>query len=250
MHGFAPNVDDSLVRRFQSDGFLLCPSLFTQIETASLRAACAADPEFVNQAHFRTDPDGLVTRVYTWDHLNGGAEWIRRICQRVDILMEDVLQSPVHHFQTKLTAKDAFHGGSWPWHQDYWNYYHHEFLFPDMANCYVALDPAWANNGCLKLLKGSHLLGRIDHVILEPPKANQGSRAFPACPRIGADPERVEQVSQIMDEIDGVMQAGDALIFHGNTLHRSDANRSRHPRWGLVLCYTRRSNVPPRPNAY
>jgi ectoine hydroxylase-related dioxygenase (phytanoyl-CoA dioxygenase family) len=38
------------------------------------------------------------------------------------------------------------------------------------------------------------------------------------------------------------MEPGDALFFHCNTLHRSDANRSPHRRWTLLLCYNAARN--------
>ena len=40
------------------------------------------------------------------------------------------------------------------------------------------------------------------------------------------------------------MEPGDALFFHSNTLHRSDANRSDDPRWALICCYNAARNNP------
>ncbi len=37
-------------------------------------------------------------------------------------------------------------------------------------------------------------------------------------------------------------RAGDALIFHCNAIHRSDANRSANRRWTLLICYNRVDN--------
>ena len=38
------------------------------------------------------------------------------------------------------------------------------------------------------------------------------------------------------------LEAGDALIFHCNAIHRSDANRSANRRWTLLICYNRVDN--------
>ena len=38
------------------------------------------------------------------------------------------------------------------------------------------------------------------------------------------------------------LAAGDALIFHCNAIHRSDANRSANRRWTLLICYNRVDN--------
>jgi ectoine hydroxylase len=38
------------------------------------------------------------------------------------------------------------------------------------------------------------------------------------------------------------LEPGDALVFHCNAIHRSDANRSPHRRWTLLICYNRVDN--------
>jgi ectoine hydroxylase-related dioxygenase (phytanoyl-CoA dioxygenase family) len=42
------------------------------------------------------------------------------------------------------------------------------------------------------------------------------------------------------------MDPGDALFFHCNLLHRSDQNRSEHPRWSMICCYNAARNDPYR----
>ena len=39
------------------------------------------------------------------------------------------------------------------------------------------------------------------------------------------------------------IEAGDALFFHSNILHRSEANLSDHPRWSIISCYSAQSNL-------
>jgi ectoine hydroxylase len=34
------------------------------------------------------------------------------------------------------------------------------------------------------------------------------------------------------------------LFFHANLLHRSDQNRSEHPRWAMICCYNAARNDP------
>jgi ectoine hydroxylase-related dioxygenase (phytanoyl-CoA dioxygenase family) len=40
------------------------------------------------------------------------------------------------------------------------------------------------------------------------------------------------------------MEPGDTLFFHANLLHRSDQNRSNHPRWSMICCYNAARNDP------
>ncbi|WP_282610359.1 phytanoyl-CoA dioxygenase family protein [Pelagibius sp. Alg239-R121] len=93
-----------------------------------------------------------------------------------------------------------------------------------MASMMIALDPTTAENGCLKVLRGSHKLGRIDHKLLE------GEQ-------VGADLMRVEQAQNHLETKLVEMAPGDALFFHCNTLHRSDQNRSDQRRWTLLCCF-------------
>jgi ectoine hydroxylase-related dioxygenase (phytanoyl-CoA dioxygenase family) len=39
------------------------------------------------------------------------------------------------------------------------------------------------------------------------------------------------------------IEPGDALFFHPNLLHRSEANLSEFPRWSVISCYNAQSNL-------
>ena len=80
------------------------------------------------------------------------------------------------------------------------------------------------------MIRGSHELGRIDHVLT-------GEQA-------GADQERVAEIRKRLELVYVVMEPGDALFFHCNLLHRSDRNNSDHPRWSMICCYNAARNDP------
>ena len=82
----------------------------------------------------------------------------------------------------------------------------------------------------MQVLRGSHLLGRIDHGF--------------AGEQTGADLERVEEATQRLELVYCEMAPGTALFFHGNTLHMSEANLSDKPRRGLISCYNTKHNDP------
>ncbi len=91
-----------------------------------------------------------------------------------------------------------------------------------MASVAIAVDPATRENGCMQVLAGSHELGRVDHVQI-------GEQQ-------GADPERAEVARNGLELVHCTLDPGDSLFFHSNLLHRSDQNRSDHPRWSMVCC--------------
>jgi ectoine hydroxylase len=129
-----------------------------------------------------------------------------------------------------MIMKEARTGGAWAWHQDYGYWYENGVLFPNLCSVFIAVDPATRANGCLQVLRASHIMGRINHV-------KTGDQT-------GADPERVTAVMERLELVYVEMNPGDGLFFHPNLLHRSDQNRSPDDRWALVCCYNARSNSP------
>jgi ectoine hydroxylase len=99
-----------------------------------------------------------------------------------------------------------------------------------MASCQIALDRSFKENGCLELIRGSHKLGRIDHV----PVPGEGQNI--------ADPKRIAEITKKLEIVPCELEPGDALFFDCNTLHRSGQNTSPHRRWTLLCCYNRVDN--------
>ena len=53
----------------------------------------------------------------------------------------------------------------------------------------------------------------------------------------GADPARVTEAAKVQELVHVELKPGDALIFHGNLLHRSDQNNSAIPRYAFLVAY-------------
>jgi ectoine hydroxylase-related dioxygenase (phytanoyl-CoA dioxygenase family) len=129
-----------------------------------------------------------------------------------------------------MILKEPLTGGAWEWHQDYGYWYNNGCLFPYLASCMIAVDRATKENGCLQVLKGSHHLGRIDHVKI-------GDQT-------GADPERVAATLERLELVYCELEPGSAIFFHCNLLHCSAQNVSAAPRWALICCYNAARNNP------
>jgi len=216
---------------FERDGFVLVRGLFDSEEARLLQQAMETDPQVRGNLYNRTDSKGLHTRMVSWNHPGDSVYGLAARSRRIVDTMESLLGGEVYHYHSKLTAKEPFEGGAWEWHQDYGYWYNNGCLFPLMASVMVALDKCTRENGCLQVVRGSHLLGRIDHGLME------GSQ-------VGADPKRVEEVLKQMEVVYAEMAPGDGLFFHCNTLHRSDQNRSADRRWTLLFCYNAARNNP------
>ena len=220
------------IASFSKDGYLVIRSLLDAEETELTLQAARQDEALRINAMEVIDTKGRITNLSLWNHPGDDIYGAICRCRRVVDAMEQLLDDEVYHYHSKLSAKEPKVGGAWEWHQDYGYWYQNGCLFPDLASVFIALDPATRENGCLQLLKGSHRMGRIEH-------GRFGSQT-------GADPERVEAAMQRLEHVYCEMAPGDAVFFHGNTLHSSDANLSDKPRWGLICCYNARQNNPYR----
>lgn len=221
------------VSRFHQDGFLVVNELLSADEADLLGIVARCDRATATARTSRADGEGGVVDLVVSNELpeDSICSMIVRSRPLVEA-METLLQDEVYHYHHKLILKEPFTGGAWTWHQDYGYWYNNGCLFPDMASCMFAVDRATQANGCLQVIRGSHRMGRIDHV-------KRGDQT-------GADMERVDAALQRMELIHLEMSPGSAVLFHGNTLHRSDQNHSPDPRWAFICCYNTRSNDPIR----
>lgn len=217
--------------RFAADGYVVVENLLDEEETALLKDIARADHALQQEAGSRADGEGgavklVVRNELPEDTIYGALVRSRRIAST----MQQLLGDEVYHYHHKMILKEAFVGGAWAWHQDYGYWYNNGCLFPDMASCMIAVDRATRENGCLQVVRGSHRLGRIDH-------GKVGDQT-------GADPERVQAILERMDLVYCELDAGSAVFFHSNVLHRSDQNKSERPRWAFICCYNTRHNDP------
>ena len=215
---------------FQKKGYVKVPGMFEVDEIMLLRQSAKADNALDKHSFGRSDGEGGKVRLALWNHPGEGIYGMFARCRRVVRSMELLLGGKVYHYHSKMIMKDAKVGGAWTWHQDYGYWYQNGCLFPHMASLFIAVDPCTRENGCLQVIAGSHECGRMDHTLT-------GDQA-------GADKERVDELLARLPLEYVEMAPGDGLFFHGNLLHRSDQNRSDHPRWSMICCYNAATNNP------
>jgi ectoine hydroxylase-related dioxygenase (phytanoyl-CoA dioxygenase family) len=223
--------NDAHRAQYERDGYVIVRSLFDSEEIGLMCQAMEQDPQLRASLYERKDAEGKSTRMALWNHPGDSVYGLAARSHRVVDTLEDMLGGEVYHYHSKLTAKEPYDGGAWEWHQDYGYWYHNGCVFPYMASVMVALDRANRENGCLQVLKGSHLAGRVEHGVLP------GEQ-------VGADLKRVEQMKQQMELVYVELGPGDALFFHANLMHRSDQNRSANRRWTVLFCFNAARNNP------
>jgi ectoine hydroxylase len=218
------------VARYHQDGYVLIKGMLAPEEVSLLGRAAREDRVLDQHSYGRADGEGGTVRLSLWNH---PTDTIYGMIARSESLVgavEKLLDGEVYHYHSKMIMKDAKIGGAWTWHQDYGYWYQNGVLFPLLTSAFIAVDRASKQNGCLQVIRGSHHLGRIEHILT-------GDQA-------GADPERVEKILERLELVHVEMEPGDTLFFHANLLHRSDQNQSANPRWSMICCYNAARNNP------
>ncbi|MEC7695954.1 MAG: phytanoyl-CoA dioxygenase family protein [Planctomycetota bacterium] len=218
------------LNQYRAAGYLLLRSHFTRDQIDLLRSTARTDKQLHDHAFQKSDGDGNPVRLSVWNHPEENLYGIFSRCDRVVGVAEQLLEDEPYHYHSKIILKDSLSGGAWEWHQDYGYWYHNGLLAPRLTSCFIAIDAATPENGCLQVIPQSHRLGRVDH-------QKTGQQA-------AVDPERMQAILDRYPVEEMLMQAGDVLFFHPNLLHRSNANRSPQPRWAMICCYNARSNNP------
>ena len=220
------------IKTYHRDGYLLVKNFCSREEINTLYATAIGDDAMLNNALDLNDQSGKKTKLSLWftpgndvfGYLTRSEKMVRSTAQLLDS------DAPVCHFHSKLMQKEPRVGGAWEWHQDYGYWYKNQFMFPDqLISVMIALTEANKENGCLQIISGSHKLGRVNHGF--------------AGEQVGADMVMVNHALKTMELIYCEIEPGDALFFHSNLLHRSEANLSEHPRWSLISCYSSQSNL-------
>lgn len=215
---------------FSENGFVIFRQLFDAEEIAGLMRIVETDGVLGEQTYGKLDGSGKETKLAVHNSLADSPFSPIVRSQRIARTMEFLLDDEIYHYHHKFMIKEPAVGGAWEWHQDYGYWYNNGCLYPDLASCLIAVSPANRANGCLQVIAGSHKMGRIDHVTVGD--------------QFQTDPERVAAALDRGELVYCELQPGDAVFFHANLLHRSDANTSPEPRLSIICCYNTRHNDP------
>lgn len=207
---YRPLTDEELLS-YEHDGFLKLGSLLTpeglrRMREESMTAWSASKGPF--------DPDKTWLQNSLLQDIHHQSETIRRYYFHGPLLdvAEQLIAPNIKGATSQLTFKLQGNTKPFGWHQD--NGYGE--LDPYNAlSALTALDDADTSNGCLWIIPGSHREGQIE----------VRSKMTPEQKKAGAE------VVLEADEAKAIpvpLKAGEALVFHCQTLHKSDGNFSKN----------------------
>ncbi|QDV68251.1 Phytanoyl-CoA dioxygenase (PhyH) [Rosistilla carotiformis] len=137
------------------------------------------------------------------------------------VAASQLLDGAVRFWHDQLFCKPANHGGVVAWHQDY-SYWTRTQPMAHLT-CWIGLDDATADNGCLQYVPGSH--------------------RWPLLPITGlaGDMQAIAEVlsegqmQQLQNPTAIELKAGECAFHHPLMVHGSFANRTDRPRRAVVL---------------
>lgn len=212
---------DDIARRFDRDGYLIVPDLFSASEAADLKAEMQGVVQTVCQEKERAGEDwrdimkvgvllGMAYHSAMFRTMVGDA--------RILDLLEPILGSDIEFLSDKAVFKDHDTDFESPWHQDYpyWQGSH-------KISLWVALDEATIDNGCLKLVPGSHR-----SLVTHDGDADDG---------LGFGHRLDREVAPEDRAVSAPIPQGGAIVFHDLALHASHPNTQGVDRWVWIPTY-------------
>ena len=136
--------------------------------------------------------------------------------------VEDVLGANIMCWASSFFTKEAHDPGYVSWHQDstYWG-----LSEPDVTTAWIALSPSTRENGCMRVIPGSHTMDQVSHTDTHA-EANLLSRG--------------QVVNVEVDEsqaVDIELQPGEMSLHHVRLIHGSEPNPSDMRRIGFAVRY-------------
>ena len=222
-------IRDQQLQQYHQQGYVVIEGLFTADEVEAVRN------EITNiVARYPDVPKGLIeiepsvaNGENTPELLELGVRKLANVARhnaffrnlafhpKMAAIATTLLGPDVNLLQSILLLKPAHFGGAKIWHQDN-AYFRRE---PNhIIGFWVACDDATVQNGCMHVIPSSHTLGIVEHGGL---KNDYGALRTPS----------------VEEAISVPLKAGDALIFHSETLHSTPPNRTATRRRSIQYHY-------------
>ncbi|MCZ7643758.1 MAG: phytanoyl-CoA dioxygenase family protein [Planctomycetota bacterium] len=205
---------------FEKDGYIVVEDLFPgeYMQEAKAEVRRVLDAVNAECAARGEKPRNKANGVYVGLSLNSGFFKRFNADPRLVDILEDLVGPNLEFWSDKIVFKSAGVDFGSPWHQD-WQYWHGANKY----SLWIALDDATRENGCLKVLPGSHT--RVfQHGGRDEEGIGFGNRM------------RKEDIDE-SKAVDLPARAGTAVFFHDLLLHASYPNTTGRDRWALIPTY-------------
>ena len=208
---------EEVVRQYEKNGF----HIFRNVIDADLVAEAREHLAWLIGKYPQFRPEHLHHPLMMND-----AFWTRLVTdERLLDIVEMILGPNISVFTSHYICKPPHDGHAVLWHQDgaYWKLEPMEAL-----TIWLAIDSSNPENGCVKMLPGSHRLPLQDLELRDD---------VPNMLHSSMNSGYLEKSLQETEVVDVILEPGDVSIHHPRIIHGSERNRSSHRRCGLDIGY-------------
>jgi len=226
------------LERFDREGYLFFPGLFSAAETKTLTDAVPA--LYARREAYNVREKGKeAVRTNFAAHMV--SEPFARLARHPRMIgpVEALFGEKLYMHQFKINGKAAFDGDVWQWHQDYGTWFNDDQMPTERAmNVAIFLDDVTEFNGPLMFIPGSHKKGVIEA------KHDLTTTSYPLWTVDNA------LISQLVERAGGKNggiaspkgPAGSMILFHSCLVHASGSNLSPFHRVAVYLSLCAVSN--------
>ena len=237
-HRFTP----AELAAFERDGYVVVRGLGDEATRRRMLAAVheglerevepvefEADVAYPGAPASRSGEGGRTVRRLRAAHARGPVftEWVlgEPLVGRLTGLLGDRVAMPLAHHDCVMTKQPRFSSDT-GWHQDvrYWSYATRE-----LVSVWLALGPERAENGCLRVIPGTH------RETFPPERFDEALFLRTDLPENRALLDRAVNVE---------LDAGDALFFHARLFHAASRNRTDAVKVSAVFTFRPLANAP------
>jgi hypothetical protein len=138
-------------------------------------------------------------------------------------LVEPLLGPDIGLFASAFLSKPPHRGRATPWHEDSYFWQDRFDRMDRIATVWLALDPVDRENGCMRVLAGSHLDPSGEYEFADP-----GTNSFDRVVKGEVDESRA---------VDFTLAANECSLHDARIIHGAEANRSPRRRAGYTIRY-------------
>jgi len=219
--------------RFDRDGYLFFPGLFSAEEVRTLTDAVPALYERREIYNVREKGSEAVRTNFA-AHLYSAP--FARLARHPRMVgpVQDLLGEALYMHQFKINGKMAFEGDVWQWHQDYGTWKNDDLMPTERAmNVAIFLDEVTEFNGPLMFIPGSHRKGVLDA------RHDLTTTSYPLWT---IDNDTIRSLVERGGIVAPKGPAGSMLLFHSCLVHASTSNLSPFDRVSVYLSLCAVSN--------
>lgn len=152
---------------------------------------------------------------------------------KIEKIASELTKSEFKVWFKKFYPKNHFDGDNEFYHQDFAYHKDKKAKNEEYIQCFIALQDHHLGSGCLRVFKGSHKLGLIEHDIVM--TRNGVSKLTPSS-------DKLKKISKKNKLIPIELKAGSCLFFNYQLIHGSSSNASEFQQLRMIVQLLKKEN--------